>query len=147
MQNDIEDFMKAVKDIGYAVKLDTNGTFPDRLIHICESGLCDYVAVDLKNSWKNYPKTIGLSDEQAAAVVKNIQRSVEYLKQGSVDFELRTTIVKELHDKDDVFVDSGDVLGNENQKDAYTAHSIDTMKEFCKLAKQYAPLVMLRGVD
>ncbi len=54
IQEDLEDFIRAIKEMGYLVKLDTNGYFPDRLAKICETGMVDYIAMDIKNSRERY---------------------------------------------------------------------------------------------
>lgn len=123
LQNDIADFLKKVKQIGYSVKLDTNGSFPDRLQHLVEEKLVDYVAMDIKNSIEKYPQTVGIKNFDISPILK----SVEFLLKGKVDFEFRTTIVKEFHTTQDIvdatewikgapryflqsFVDSGDLI-------------------------------------
>ena len=60
IQDGIEEFIRQIKEIGYDVKLDTNGSFPDKLIRLVEAGLIDYVAMDIKNSQEHYGKTIGI---------------------------------------------------------------------------------------
>ena len=109
--------------MGYAVKLDTNGNHPDVLARIMETGI-DYVAMDIKNSLKNYGQTIGLLDFDT----KRIETSAATLMSGGVDYEFRTTVVDELHTWNDFygdcgmacrsetlflqgFVDNGDILG------------------------------------
>ena len=62
IQNDIEDFLKKVKKLGYDIKLDTNGTFPERMISLVNSGLVDYVAMDIKNSKEKYCETVGVNN-------------------------------------------------------------------------------------
>ena len=61
LQPDIEEFIRKVKELGYQVKLDTNGSFPDRLEHLIDEGLVDYVAMDLKNCRERYGETVGLA--------------------------------------------------------------------------------------
>ena len=86
--------LRAVKDLGYAVKLDTNGSHPAALRSLVEEGLADYVAMDIKNSPERYGETVGLSDFDLTP----IRESVDYLLSGSVDYEFRTTAVAEFHD-------------------------------------------------
>ena len=73
IQHGIEDFLRRIKELGYAVKLDTNGSFPDKLARIVEAGLVDYVAMDIKNSQESYGRTIGIEDYD----LRNIHRSVQ----------------------------------------------------------------------
>lgn len=60
LQPDIEAFISRVRELGYSVKLDTNGTHPARLAHLLEAGLVDHVAMDIKNSPERYPETVGI---------------------------------------------------------------------------------------
>ena len=93
MQADLPEFLAKLKDMGYKVKLDTNGTNPDMLKYVIDKDLVDYVAMDIKNSFENYPKTTGLKNLNT----DNIKHSLEILNSSNIDYELRTTIVKELH--------------------------------------------------
>ena len=123
LQPDIKDFIKEIKELGYSVKLDTNGCFPDKLKDLVNSGLVDYVAMDIKNSKAKYANTVGVTNFDIAP----IEESVEFLKEGHVDYEFRTTVVKELHNVEDAqdigvwlkgatrcfvqnFVDSGEII-------------------------------------
>lgn len=94
---DLKEFLKRIKEKGYLVKLDTNGSFPDRLSSVVEQGLVDYVAMDIKNSKEKYAQTIGVSDFD----IRPVEESVKYLLHGTIDFEFRTTVVKEFHERDD----------------------------------------------
>lgn len=85
--------MGKLKDLGYAVKLDTNGMHPDRLAAILGEGLADYVAMDIKNSPEKYAQTAGVE----ALDLTPVRRSAALLMSGDVDYEFRTTVVDELH--------------------------------------------------
>lgn len=98
MHDDIFDLVKKVKELGFLVKIDTNGSFPDKLKKLIESGNIDYVAMDIKNSPDKYAETIGLSDFDFSPV----RKSVELLLQGKVGYEFRTTVVKEFHTPQDM---------------------------------------------
>ena len=100
LQKDIERFLYEIKDMGYAVKLDTNGSFPEKLEGILELGIVDYVAMDIKNCPQKYPEATGLSTIN----VDNIKKSVDYLLKGTLPYEFRTTIVKELHVEKDIHI-------------------------------------------
>lgn len=93
LQEHLEDVLQEIKAMGYAVKLDTNGSFPDYLQHLVQRGLVDYVAMDIKNSPARYPETTGTTGLYQSAV----QKSVDFLLQGTVRYEFRTTVVKEFH--------------------------------------------------
>jgi len=96
LRSDLAGLLSAIKALGFAVKLDTNGTHPARLRELVEAGLVDYVAMDVKNSPERYAETVGLETLDLAP----IRESVAYLLSGVVDYEFRTTVVKELHDAD-----------------------------------------------
>lgn len=98
LQADLPDFIRKIKELGYAVKLDTNGYEPDMLKRLLEEGLLDYVAMDIKNCREKYTQTVGLS----VFFPEKIERSVLLLKQSQIDYEFRTTVVKELHTKEDL---------------------------------------------
>ena len=127
LQQGIEDFLAKVKAMGYAVKLDTNGTFPHKLKSLVASGLVDYVAMDIKNSPHKYPLTAGCDTVDMNA----IEESIRYLLSDAVDYEFRTTVTSELHTPQDIvaiahwiqgakryflqnFKDSGDLVGDGN---------------------------------
>lgn len=159
MQDGIAHFIAGIKDLGYGVKLDTNGTYPEKLQLLIDKGLVDYVAMDVKNSWEHYPETIGLEADKAAPLIEKCKKSMDILKNSGIDFEFRTTVVRELHTESDIaeiakavgpvknfflqkFTDSGAIL-----RTGYSSHSDETLKEFAAIAKQYSPNVQLRGVD
>ena len=97
LRPDLPELLAKIKDLGYVVKLDTNGTHPALLRTIIDEGLVDYVAMDVKNSPEKYAATVGLERVDLAPV----RESVELLKSGRVDYEFRTTVVDELHDVSD----------------------------------------------
>lgn len=154
LQPDIERFLEKIKELGYAVKLDTNGTFPDKLKSIVEKGLADYVAMDIKNAPDTYAFTAGVED----AGMENIKKSVAYLLENHVPYEFRTTVVKNFHAKEDFekigkwisgtnkyflqnFVDSGDLIGKRIR-----GCSEEEMKEFLATVQKYVPNAKLRGI-
>ena len=115
---DLEDFIRRIREMGYLVKLDTNGYRPDILEHLVVEGLVDYVAMDIKNCRESYARTVGLD----LIDIGRIERSVEFLMGAkadkrvpdSFDFEFRTTVVKELHTEED-FRKLGEWLGGEEK--------------------------------
>ena len=119
----LDALLEKIKALGYRVKLDTNGSFPDRLRHLIDRQLVDYVAMDIKNSREKYALTAG-----ADGMLPAVEESVSLLLQGLVPYEFRTTVVDELHEPEDfsaigrwlfgaqayflqAFVDSGNLLG------------------------------------
>ncbi len=154
LREGLREFIAEIKAMGYSVKLDTNGSFPERLKALVNDGLVDYVAMDIKNSLEKYPETAGVE----ALDVKKIEESIDFLLEGRIDYEFRTTVVRELHTEEDIeniarrisgavkyflqnFVDSGDLIG-EN----LSAHSLETFKMMQNIAKKYIKDVVLRGV-
>lgn len=95
LQSDLVPFLARLKEKGLLVKLDTNGCFPDRLEEILDAHLVDYVAMDWKNDPDHYALTTGVGESPLPAVT----RSLEALLSGTVPFELRTTVVEQLHSK------------------------------------------------
>ena len=90
----LKDLMQEIKAMGYAIKLDTNGSRPAVLKDLVASDLVDYVAMDIKNAPSRYPQTCGVSRLDLAA----IEESIAFLVSGPVDSEFRTTVVSPLHD-------------------------------------------------
>ena len=95
LRPELPEFLRRIKDLGFAVKLDTNGSRPGVLRRLVEAKLVDYVAVDAKNSPARYAETVGVEVVDMAA----IEESMRYLIAGDVDYELRTTLVMPLHDE------------------------------------------------
>lgn len=97
LQKDIDLFITKIKNRGFKVKLDTNGSKPDVLKRLLDKNLLDYVAMDVKNTFLKYNNTIDKDID-----ISCIKESIGVLKRSSIDFEFRTTIVKELHDIKDI---------------------------------------------
>ena len=95
---DLADKIRVIKDLGFLVKLDTNGSNPDILLDLLEEGLIDYVAMDIKNCIDKYDLTAG-----AKVNHEKILKSIEILKNSGVEYEFRTTLVKEFHTKEDMY--------------------------------------------
>ena len=93
LRPDLPELMRRIREMGYAVKLDTNGGHPGRLAAILEEGLADYVSMDIKNSPEKYARTCGLEQVD----LEPIRESVRLLMAGETDYEFRTTVVDELH--------------------------------------------------
>lgn len=100
LQKDLPELLRAIKEMGYAVKLDTNGYRPDVLKALVEEGLVDYVAMDVKNSPERYALTCGI--ESDGFDLSRIEESMRFLMEGAVDYEFRTTVVKPLHDEETI---------------------------------------------
>ncbi|MBQ9827423.1 MAG: anaerobic ribonucleoside-triphosphate reductase activating protein [Lachnospiraceae bacterium] len=98
MQDGILEFMAALQDKGFSVKLDTNGSYPTVLNRILKDHLADYIAMDIKNSPANYPRTIGVNDLN----INDVKISASFLMDGDIPYEFRTTVCRELHTFDDI---------------------------------------------
>lgn len=99
LQSDLYEFIGKIKNIGYKVKLDTNGTNPECLKTLIDMHLLDYIAMDIKNSPHDYPKTIGCENIN----IKNIYRSINLIKGSGIKYEFRTTVVHELHNAENIW--------------------------------------------
>jgi len=147
------EFAEKIKNEGYLVKLDTNGTNPERLENMIKSGAVDYVAMDIKNCIEKYPLTSGIKDIDT----EKIKKSAKLLMQGNVPFEFRTTVVDGFHTKEDIvkigewlrgapryylqpFVDSGDII-----KSGLSALSKEEMLEMKALVSDCFGIVEIRG--
>ncbi len=155
MQPDIEDFIRRVREEGYAVKLDTNGCYPDKLRRLLEEHLVDYVAMDIKNSPDAYAETVGIPGFDLSAV----RESAAVLMNGDTDYEFRTTVVRELHRAENFekigqwlngakrlflqsFKDSGDILGGN-----LSACTPNELEQFRMILSRNITTVSIRGVD
>lgn len=153
LQPDLMDFLRQVKALGYAVKLDTNGSLPDRLAAVLDTGLVDYVAMDVKSSPAGYPAAVGGEADLAV-----YDRSIRLLRESGLPHEFRTTAVKGLHTPEDFtaigqwlegapryfiqrFVDSGNLLSNA----AISAFSDEEMQKLLNNVTSYIPNAQLRG--
>ncbi len=154
LQHDLREFILRVRELGFAVKLDTNGSYPDRLGALINEGLLDYVAMDVKNSREKYAVTVGVPHFDTAP----IEQSIALLRESSVPFELRTTVVKQLHTALDIedmgvwlagdhahylqgFIDSGDLIGK-----GLDGYDKNQMTDLVNVLKAYVPKAQLRGV-
>ena len=155
LQPGAADFLAAVRDLGFSVKLDTNGCHPAALADILDRGLVDYVAMDIKNRREKYAETVGVPDFDLAPV----EESIRLLRASGVDFEFRTTVVQEFHTEEDIraigawlegspryflqkFVDSGDLVGA-------GCHGLEDaqMRALAEAARPWFGAVGLRGVE
>ena len=144
-----------IRDLGYPVKLDTNGTHPDRLKTLLDAGLVSYVAMDIKNSPEKYAVTCGMKAMDLAPV----RESVSLLMEGRTDYEFRTTTVAELHDAES-FRKIGEWIAGAKryflQKftdrdtvpfEGFHAPSDEEMKQYRDIVRQTVPAAELRGVE
>ena len=169
LQPDAADFLRKVRELGFAVKLDTNGCDPARLAEILNQGLVDYVAMDVKNAPARYAETVGIPGFNPAPV----EESIRLLRKSTVDYEFRTTLVRELHRPEDLdtgmhrigflpedldaiaawlagapryylqnFVDSGNLIGR-----GYHGFTAEQLQGFAERVRPFFGAVELRGID
>lgn len=153
LYRDLIPFLNNIKELGYLVKLDTNGYRPEVLKEAVKGGYVDYVAMDIKNSKESYQKTVGLEKFD----IKPIEESVDFLMSGTVDFEFRTTLVRQLHTERDMysiavwlrgeekyflqsFIDSGDLLS-----DRLSGYDKKETEDLLKLIKVHVKNAQIRG--
>ena len=156
LQPDLESFLQEVRSLGYLIKLDTNGSFPQRLEDLLRAGLLDYIAMDLKHSPEGYSRAAGID---AVPLLPRIERSVSLLMHGKTPYEFRTTLVKGLHTPGDVeriagwiagdspyflqsYADSGDILS----PGGLDAFSEGELQQMLQLARKHCPKAALRGI-
>lgn len=155
LQPDLESFIRKVRALGFLVKLDTNGYRPDVLKHLCEEKLLDYVAMDIKSCPDRYSIVSGIPNLN----LEPIFESISFLKQNTVPFEFRTTLVKELHTAADIQEigkwlagDSQYFLQNYKDSDQVLTSGLhgftkEELLTFASILKPYIPNVNLRGID
>lgn len=151
----LSQFIDKIKNIGLKVKIDTNGNNPKILKELVANGSIDYVAMDIKNSKEKYGLSIGLPAFDTA----RISESISFLLSSSIDYEFRTTVVKEHHTIEDfisigkwiqgakayylqAYKDSGDILSP-----GLTGYSKEELSCFADAVKPYVWEVGIRGID
>ncbi|MEE1186328.1 MAG: anaerobic ribonucleoside-triphosphate reductase activating protein [Acutalibacteraceae bacterium] len=154
LHDDLTEFIKKVKESGFKVKLDTNGSFPNKLKYLVNNNLIDYVAMDIKNSKEKYSKTIDVKNFD----ISSIEESINFLLQNKIEYEFRTTVVKEFHNLEDIenislwikgankyflqnFVDSGNLIC-----DGLSAHEPETINKMRQIAQNNIQYVGVRGI-
>ena len=155
INKDLIPFLSSLKDLGYLVKLDTNGYMPEVLRKAVESGVVDYVAMDIKTSLDEYSKLCGVENIDTS----RIKESIDYLMSGAVDYEFRTTVVEPLHHKENFekigemtkncqryflqsFVDSGNIIG----KNCFSP-SPKQLQNYLEILSSYIKNVSIRDRD
>jgi pyruvate formate lyase activating enzyme len=155
LYDDLPGLLGQIKDLGYQVKLDTNGSRPDVICSLRKDGLIDYVAMDIKSSPEGYREVSGCPTLDLDA----IKTSVDYLKSGDMDYEFRTTVVKGLHSASDfeaiahwlegahayflqAYQDSDHIL-----RPGFSGFSRAQMEDFLSIVQKKIPHAALRGID
>lgn len=158
LQPDLEEFIRKVRDLGYAVKLDSNGYRPDVLKRLLEQELLDYVAMDIKASEENYARVTGLAQCGTAFEPERIRESIALLCQSGIAYEFRTTAVKGLHTVEEFDRIGALIAGSrayyiqnyresEEVMDAAGLSGFETeeLMEMKRLAQRYVERVEIRG--
>lgn len=161
LQKDLPELLAAIKDLGYSVKLDTNGFRPDVLRELVTAGLVDYVAMDIKNSPDRYGETAGLPRMD----VSRIEESIRFLMEGSLPYEFRTTVVEEFHDEqamEAIGKWTQHIVSGKKMKNYFLQPYVDRetvlnrrlhtpdkekIRRFAAILEPYAEKVEIRGMD
>ena len=155
LHKDLPDFLRRIREMGFAVKLDTNGYHPEMLRRLLLEGLLDYVAMDVKNSPSRYAETCGVSNIE----LSRIEESIALLIESKIDYEFRTTVVEELHTVSDILAIGEMIRGAKRYfLQPFTdresvpfgdlhAPSEKTLKAFVEAVRPAVPNTSLRGVD
>ena len=155
IQSGVPEFLQKVRSLGFSIKLDTNGCYPDALEALLDQGLADYVAMDVKNAPEHYAQTVGIPDFDPAVIA----RSAAVLAHSGADYELRTTVVRELHTVADIaaigawmqgapryflqcFVDSSALISP-----GFHAPDRADLEKMLQAARPFFGETALRGVD
>lgn len=154
LQKDLPEFLKKIKEKNLLVKLDTNGYRPEVLKKVVEEGLVDYVAMDVKSSLSGYSKAAGSDVE-----VSLIKESIDFIKHSSIDYEFRTTVTRELHNKE-TFSEIANLLDGakkyflQGYKEServlvpgMSAYSYEELEAFLPLFTGKIETVGIRGLD
>lgn len=155
LNHDLKQYICQIKNIGYKVKLDTNGYNPEVLGDLLKDNLLDYVAMDIKAGRSNYPIATGIKKID----IPKIEMSVDILAKCNIDYEFRTTVVKNIHNDSD-FEDISSWLPQDcnyflqGYKDTkgigtWACHSFNSseLEEFLEIVKRRIPHSSLRGID
>ena len=150
----IKEFIKKIKEKGFLVKLDTNGSNPNLLKELIEENLVDYVAMDIKNTFEKYQITTGVNVD-----IENIKKSIHLLINSSIDYEFRTTVVKEFHNIGDFKLIGEQIKGAKNyflqsyqEKDSVLSKNLhplstDELQACLKVVKEFVNNASIRGID
>ncbi len=156
INKDLPEFIRKVRDKGFAVKLDTNGQNPDMLEALLSEGLLKYVAMDIKNCKERYGETIGIPDFQT----DRVEQSVKLLMESGIHYEFRTTLMAELHDETSMAAIGRWIKGCrayylQSYRDSdqilcpgrFHAPGKEKVERFREILLPYVPSVTIRGID
>ena len=158
LNKDISDLLKPIKELGYPIKLDTNGFFPEMIEKLIDEKLVDMFAMDIKAGWSNYLKVAGASVEPVLWKEK-VEKSIRLLISKAADYEFRTTCVKGLHNESD-FIEIKDMIKGankyflQNYKAApdmenlpFKSFTREELETFASIVRDSVGSVEIRGVD
>lgn len=155
LQPDLGDFILKVRNLGYKIKLDTNGYRPEAIASFLEQNLLDYIAMDIKSGFSNYEVVSGLSNLD----MNKIRESIALIENSNIAYEFRTTVVQELHKEQDFqeisemlspkssyyiqsFKDSGNILTT-----GLSSCDTETLNHYLSIIKKKIPNASLRGIE
>ena len=155
LHRDLPDLIRRIRELGFAVKLDTNGYHPRLLQALLEEGLIDYAAMDIKNCPEKYALTCGVSEVN----MDTVRESIALLMNSGIDYEFRTTVVEEFHQAED-FHGIGELIRGARHyylqcftdRDSVPfgnlhAPSKEALEAYAEIARQYVSDTSIRGVD
>lgn len=154
LQTDLSEFIKKIRSLGYNIKLDTNGYQPDVIADLLNQNLLNYIAMDIKAGLSNYSRVCGKSDVNTNQILK----SISIIENSNIEYEFRTTVVKEFHSKKDFyeiaqilppksfyyiqsFKDSGNIL-----IPGLSSYNIEILNKYLSIVKTSIPNSFLRGI-
>ena len=154
LQSDLAEFIKKVRLLGYKIKLDTNGYHPEIIADLLNKNLLNYIAMDIKAGYSNYSKVCGIPKVNMDTIMK----SISIIENSGINYEFRTTVVKELHSEQDFeeiskmisskspyyiqsFKDSGNIL-----TPGLSSCDIDTLNAYLSIMKKKISCSSLRGI-
>lgn len=153
LEKGLGDLVGQIKKMGYLVKLDTNGSRPEVVRKLLEGGLLDYIAMDVKNGKERYGETVGLEKIDAG----RIRETIDIIIESGIDYEFRTTVVKELHRKADIEAIGREIKGArayflQSYQESpgvivpgFHAYSKEEMEELAAAVRPFVEHVQIRG--
>lgn len=165
LNKDIENLLTPIKELGYPIKLDTNGFFPDMIEKLIDDKLVDKFAMDIKAGWKNYLNVVGVlcrgehCEPDEPEWQSKIKKSIKLLITKAPDYEFRTTCVKGLHSDEDFYEIKEMISGAKNyflqnykaapdMKDLpYKPFTREELEHFKDIVKDSVQNIDIRGVD
>lgn len=155
LQPDLEDFIKKIKEMGFLVKLDTNGYRPEIVRKLLDAQCIDYVAMDIKNCKEKYALTCGLPSMDTG----RLEETVKMLMDSDLDYEFRTTIVRELHETEDMekigqWIRGAKAYFLQSYEESegvicpgFTPKTKEELEQLLQVVRRYVPQAALRGVE